>query len=163
MAAEETRTEPVLGGTANYQVPRDEAEFLPLSISDDEENDKQSNHDLSEVVIDDKKAGRSRQDSVDSGSGIQIKARPSSKPMKIIQNQNGGRYSEFGSLLSVDKPRNLIKSSANSASGVSLVSRLHQVLRGRGGPGSVLSNSHMSLMSRNRYAKKCREINRIFF
>ena len=151
VAAEETRTDPILGGTANYHVPTDEAEFLPLSISDDsEEDDNKNHHNLSEVVIGNKRENPiSRQDSVDSGSGIQIKARPSSKPIKISPKNGEPRYSEFGSLLSVDKPRHLMKSSANSASGVSLVSRLHAVLRGRGGPGSVLSNSHMSLMSRN--------------
>ena len=29
-AAEETRTEPTIGGTYNYEVPEDAAEFLPL-------------------------------------------------------------------------------------------------------------------------------------
>ena len=159
LAAEETRTEPIIGSTANFQISRKEAEFLPMSSSedeadDDDDQDRKSDQELSEVIISSsgkKSKERTRLESGDSGSGIEIKARPSSKPIKIHPHQNGGgRYSEFGSLLSVDKPsRNLVKSSANSASGVSLVSRLHSVLRGRGGPGSVLSNSHMSLMSRN--------------
>ena len=132
-----------------------------MSSSEDEDEDDPDHHrksdrdELSEVIISSgskSKMERSRNESGDSGSGIEIKARPSSKPIKINKTQNGGgkSYSEFGSLLSVDKPlRNLVKSSANSASGVSLASRLQSVLRGRGGPGSVLSNSHMSLMSRN--------------
>ena len=136
---------------------RKEAEFLPMSSSEDEDDDPdrgKSDQELSEVIISSgskSKMTRSRNESGDSGSGIEIKARPSSKPIKINKTQNGGKsYSEFGSLLSVDKPlRNLVKSSANSASGVSLASRLQSVLRGRGGPGSVLGNSHMSLMSRN--------------
>ena len=147
---------------------RDEEATTSEDEADDDDQDRKSDPELSEVIISNsgkKSKERTRLESGDSGSGSEIKARPSSKPIKIHPHQNGGgRYSEFGSLLSVDKPlRNLVKSSANSASGVSLVSRLHQVLRGRGGPGSVLSNSHMSLMSRNRYAKKCREITGIFF
>ena len=150
-AAEETRTDPIFGGTANYEVPSDEAEFLPMSVAEDDESEedlaevrvpgeKDSHPNLTEVVITGGRKNiisanllspKSRRMSEDSGSGINMTARKSSisKPIKI----NGKiieKRGEFGSFLSMDKPpRQLIKSSANSASGVSLVSRLHSVLR----------------------------------
>ena len=131
-----------------------------MSVSEEEEDEDQirkTSQDLTEVIIAGKGSG-----------GISMKSRLSpkrhlsndsedirrlSKPIQL----NGKKVSkseirgEFGSFLSVDKSasqRPLIRSSANSASGVSLVSRLHSVLRGRGGPGSLFGNSHISLMSR---------------
>ena len=147
-----------MGGTANYQVPTNESEFLPMSVSEDdeiEENDqirKTGSQDLTEVIIAGKgtstgnlKLSPKRHLSEDSEDIRRI-----SKPIQL-NGKASVKRGEFGSFLSVDKSasqRPLIKSSANSASGVSLVSRLHSVLRGRGGPGSLFGNSHISLMSR---------------
>jgi hypothetical protein len=141
IAAEETRTDPVFGGTANIEVPDDEAEFLPMSIVDNEEEEEIDVDDqdrkssinrkdtLTEVIIDDKakiakskKTGQINGDG-DSGSEVTVRGRP-------IKIRKEGRRSEFGSMMSFHKnPRNLLKSSPNSASGSSLVSRLHTAIR----------------------------------
>lgn len=173
-AAEETRTDPIIGSTANYEVPSDEAEFLPLSSSEDEDEGsedrfnllKNSQQDLTEVVVDNlvrKKKGGGGSASKSSSkhtSPKRSKRRPSedsdfvsrSKPIEIHPSIATVKRGEFGSILSVNKRsmnRPLAQSAANSNSGISLVSRLHSVIRGnRGGPGSVFGNSHISLMSR---------------
>ena len=145
-----------MGGTANYQVPTNESEFLPMSVSEDDENEendqirKTGSQDLTEVIIAGKgtSTGNLRLSPKRHLSDDSDNIRKFSKPIQL-NGKASEKRGEFGSFLSVDKSqRPLIKSSANSASGVSLVSRLHSVLRGRGGPGSLFGNSHISLMSR---------------
>ena len=72
---------------------------------------------------------------VESGLNIQT---PSGGGENVVKSKNINnvkksnnivRRSEFGSVISVDKPRSLKRSNANSASGISLVSRLHTALR----------------------------------
>lgn len=133
-AAEETRTDPVIGGTANYEVPEDEAEFLPMSGNFDEDNEedqpiKIKKNDSSLFVKNGINLDKPINDDVETGSFINIVAggKPNKQPINIIKNSY--RTSEFGSLLSVDKPpRPLQKSSANSASGATLVSRLATII-----------------------------------
>ena len=139
LAAEETRTDPVIGGTANVEVPDSVAEFLPLSDdeSDDENDEKITIYARSPVKAKKEKSEKSlitlnvkpSDKDLESGSDIQLRrSSSSSKPMRI-PNGKSSRRSEFGSVMSVDKPRGLSKSQANSVSGVSLVSRLHTALR----------------------------------
>ena len=71
---------------------------------------------------------------VESGLNIQIRGSsggggggPTPKTVNNVKKSNNIRRSEFGSVISVDKPRSLKRSNANSASGISLV--LHTVLR----------------------------------
>ena len=66
-----------------------------------------------------------------STSGVGEKLVKSSKNINsnVKKSKNNIRRSEFGSVISVDKPRSLKRSNANSASGISLVSRLHTALR----------------------------------
>ena len=72
---------------------------------------------------------------VESGLNIQIRGSsgggggPTPKTVNNVKKSNNIRRSEFGSVISVDKPRSLKRSNANSASGISLVSRLHTALR----------------------------------
>ena len=139
LAAEETRTDPVIGGTANVEVPDSVAEFLPLSDDESEVNneDKITIYARSPVKAKKEKIEKSlntlnikpSDKDLESGSDIQLRRNSSSsKPMRI-PNGKSSRRSEFGSVMSVDKPRGLSKSQANSVSGVSLVSRLHTALR----------------------------------
>ena len=127
---------------------------MSVSEEDEDEDDtiRKTSQDLAEIIISGKgnstsklKLSPKRHLSDDSEE-----IRKLSKPIQLNGKATEKR-GEFGSFLSVDKSasqRPLIRSSANSASGVSLVSRLHSVLRGRGGPGSMFGNSHISLMSR---------------
>ena len=173
-AAEDTRTDPVIGGTAHFEVPEDEAEFLPMNEEEEEveedveATDPEDNgillkvpngNGLTEVLVDDrdKLKGRffipkkvllkqfdftEKRTSEDAGSEVFT-----TRPSRASKAKSGGRRSEFGSVMSMDKnQRPLLRSVENSASGISLVSRLHSALRR--GPASILGNSHLSLTSR---------------
>ena len=135
----------LVGGTCNYEVPENAAEFLPLiSEDEDEENinaenknlvksrtNEKSFTDLNGKVVNKDKDVESGLNIQTSTSGVGEKLVKSSKNVNsnVKKSKNNIRRSEFGSVISVDKPRSLKRSNANSASGISLVSRLHTALR----------------------------------
>ena len=130
-----------------------------MSISEEDEDDdhhirKTGSQDLTEIVITSKGTEASKlrlspkRHLSDDSEDIPRKL---SKPIQLNGKMTEKR-GEFGSFLSVDKSasqRPLIRSTANSASGVSLVSRLHSVLRGRSGPGSMFGNRYVSFIVQN--------------